>query len=50
MKAIIFGAGAVGFQLAKVLIAEKYDVVIIEKDAERARFISSKLEDRKSVV
>ncbi len=44
MKAIIFGAGAVGFQLAKVLIAEKYDVVIIEKDAERARFISSKLD------
>jgi trk system potassium uptake protein TrkA len=44
MKAIIFGAGAVGFQLAKVLIAEKYDVVIIEKDPERARFISSKLD------
>jgi len=32
MKAIIFGAGAVGFQLAKVLIAEKYDVVIIENN------------------
>ncbi len=44
IKAIIFGAGAVGFQLAKVLIAEKYDVVIIEKDSERARFISSKLD------
>lgn len=44
MKAIIFGAGAVGFQLAKVLIAEEYDVVIIEKDSERARFISSKLD------
>lgn len=44
MKAIIFGAGAVGFQLAKLLIAEKYDVVIIEKDQERARFISSKLD------
>lgn len=44
MKAIVFGAGSVGFQLAKVLIAEKYDVVIIEKDPERARFISSKLD------
>ncbi len=31
MKAIIIGAGEVGFQLAKVLLAEKYDVVVIDR-------------------
>lgn len=31
MKAIIIGAGEVGFQLSKVLLAENYDVVAIDK-------------------
>ena len=31
MKAIIVGAGEVGFQLSKVLLAEGYDVVAIDK-------------------
>ena len=30
MKAIIIGAGEVGFQLSKVLLAENYDVVAID--------------------
>lgn len=44
MKVIIVGGGAVGFQLAKHFIAEKKDVVLIEKDTERARTISNKLD------
>ena len=31
MKAIIVGAGEVGFQLSKVLLAEGYDVVAIDQ-------------------
>lgn len=44
MKVIIVGGGTVGFQLARHFIAEKKDVVLIEKDAEKARTISNKLD------
>lgn len=44
MKAVIVGAGAVGFQLAKQLIAEKRNVVLIEKDPEVASQVSNTLD------
>lgn len=43
-KVVIVGAGAVGFQLAKQLISENKDVVLIEKDPDVARLVSNKLD------
>ena len=34
MKSIIIGAGEVGSHLAKVLISEKYDVIVIDQSEE----------------
>ena len=44
MKVVIAGAGAVGLQIAKQLIDEKKDVVLIEQDAERARLAANRLD------
>lgn len=44
MRVIIVGAGMVGTQLAKHLINEKHDVSLIEKDEERARHASNRLD------
>jgi trk system potassium uptake protein TrkA len=44
MKVVIVGAGAVGFQLARQLIAEQRDVVLIEKDPPHASFASQRLD------
>lgn len=44
MKIIIIGAGSIGFQLAKKLIVEKKDVVLIEKDAKKAKNADSLLD------
>lgn len=44
MKVVIVGAGAVGLQIAKQLVDEKKDVVLIEKDPERARLASNRLD------
>lgn len=44
MKTIIVGGGVVGTQLAKILIDEKRDVVIIEKDPENARHLSNQMD------
>lgn len=44
MNAVILGAGVVGFQIASSLIDEGRDVVVIEKDPERARHISNHLD------
>ena len=44
MKVVILGAGAVGLQIAKQLIDEKKDVVLIEQDPERARLASNRLD------
>ena len=44
MKVVILGAGAVGLQLAKQLIDEKKDVVLIERDPEQARLASNRLD------
>ena len=43
-KVVIVGAGAVGFQLAKQLISENKDVVLIEKDPDVARLVANKLD------
>ena len=47
MNVMILGAGVVGFQLAQQLVNEGKNVVVIEKDPERAKYVST---DRKSVV
>ena len=44
MKAVIVGAGTVGFQLAKQLISEKRNVVLIEKNPEVAQQVSNTLD------
>ena len=44
MLAVILGAGNVGFNLAKQLIGESMDVVLIEKDPKRAAHASRLLD------
>ena len=44
MRVVILGAGAVGTQIAKQLVEEKKDVVLIEKDPEQARLASNRLD------
>ena len=44
MKVVIVGAGAVGLQIAKQLADEKKDVVLVERDPERARLASNRLD------
>ncbi len=44
MKIVIAGAGSVGFHIAKHLSEEKKDIIVIEKDAEKAKFISDNLD------
>lgn len=41
MNIVILGAGIVGSQIAAQLVSEKHDVVIIERDPERAKYVSS---------
>ena len=44
MKIIIVGAGFTGTQLAKRLIQEKNDVVVMERDEDKARHVSNRLD------
>src|SRR6056297_1505313 len=44
MKVVIVGAGAVGYQLAKQLISEKKDVVLIEKNPDTAHKVQEFLD------
>lgn len=44
MKIIIIGAGAVGFQIAKQLISENKDIIVIEKNPDRAKYVSNALD------
>ncbi|MFP4068143.1 MAG: Trk system potassium transporter TrkA [Spirochaetaceae bacterium] len=44
MKVVIAGGGAVGFQLARRLIAEERDVVLIEQDRAHANYASQRLD------
>ena len=37
MKAIIIGAGKIGFNIAQTLSQEGHDVYVVEKDEERQR-------------
>jgi len=44
MKILIVGAGAVGFNLAKQLSKEGHDISVIEKDPEKVKLITEKLD------
>lgn len=44
MKFIVAGAGSVGYDIAKHLIKEGKDVVIIERDTSRAKFLEGDLD------
>ena len=44
MKIVIVGAGFTGIQLAKLLVNEKNDVIIIENNEEIARHVSNQLD------
>lgn len=44
MKAIIIGAGKVGFSIAQLLSSEEHDVVVIEQDEERSQLIDQVLD------
>ena len=44
MRVVITGAGVVGMEIAEVLIQTGVDVVIIEKDPNRAKYVSSRLD------
>jgi len=41
MNIVILGAGVVGSQIASQLVSEGHDVVVIEKNQERAKYVSS---------
>jgi trk system potassium uptake protein len=43
MYIIVIGGGKVGFHLAKALLAEGHELLVIEKDRERVDYISSEL-------
>ncbi len=44
MRVVIVGAGTVGIQIARELIGEKRDVIIIEKNPEVARVVDNQLD------
>lgn len=44
MRVVILGAGIVGVQIARQLINEGKDVVLIDRDPERAKFVSTHLD------
>ena len=44
MRIVIVGAGMVGTQLARHLINERHDVSLIERNEERARHASNRLD------
>lgn len=44
MKAIIIGAGKVGFSLAQLLSLEEHDVIVIEEDEERVALVDELLD------
>ena len=44
MKIVVIGAGFTGMQLARELVAEKNEVVLIERDPEKVRHASDQLD------
>ncbi len=46
MKIVIIGAGAVGFQLAKIITRREHDLILVEMDQERVDNVSEHLDCR----
>lgn len=44
MRVIIIGAGKIGFNIARIMVGQKHDVVFIEKDEGRAKILQDKLD------
>jgi trk system potassium uptake protein TrkA len=44
MRVIIIGAGKIGFNIAKILANENHDVIVIEKQEERAKILQESLD------
>jgi trk system potassium uptake protein TrkA len=44
MKVIIVGGGHLGFELANLLVKEKHDVVVVEKNDKRAEYLGENLD------
>ena len=44
MKIVIAGAGEVGFHLARMMTKEAQDIVVIDKNKERLRYIESHID------
>lgn len=44
MKIIIVGGGNLGFELANILVKEKHDVVVVEKNEKRAEYLGENLD------
>ena len=44
MKIFVIGAGFTGMQLARALLLERNNVVLIDNDAERVRYASDQLD------
>lgn len=44
-RVVIIGGGEIGFSVASALTEEEIEVVLIEKDADRCKFLSEKLDD-----
>ena len=46
MKIVIIGAGAVGFQLARIITRREHDLILVEKDQEQVDKVSEHLDCR----
>ncbi|PKM90041.1 MAG: Trk system potassium transporter TrkA [Firmicutes bacterium HGW-Firmicutes-12] len=44
MRVIIIGAGKIGFNIARILVEQGHDIVVIEKDDARARVLQENLD------
>lgn len=44
MKIIIVGGGKLGYELAEMLVKEKHDVVVVEKNESRAEYLGENLD------
>ena len=44
MRAVIIGAGKVGFNIAEILSKEGHDVIVVEHDEDRAKIVEDNLD------
>lgn len=44
VKVVIIGAGKIGFNLAKILVQQDHDVIVVEKNEERAKSLQENLD------